>query len=145
MWVTPDSNSSCSESAAADTSAGKEHCMRRWGIFPSGGGVGGGRFTARTVAVRSYPLSGVPPFTLVLTATFPLRTSASQLLRGCVGLELCVSYRQWVFTVQWVVGGRGPCWPATWWPERTTPRTRPSTRHGEDDQDQLRLADRNKL
>ena len=54
-WVTPDSDSSCSESAAADTSAGKGRCMRRWGSFPSGGGVGGGRFAARTDAVRSYP------------------------------------------------------------------------------------------
>ena len=54
-WVTPDSDSSCSESAAADTSAGKGRCMRRWGSFPFGGGVGGGRFAAITVAVRSYP------------------------------------------------------------------------------------------
>ena len=54
-WVTPDSDSSCSESAAADTSAGKGRWMRRWGSFPSGGDVGGGRFAARTVAVRSYP------------------------------------------------------------------------------------------
>ena len=54
-WVTSDSDSSCSESAAADTSAGKGRCMRRWGSFPSGGDVGGGRFAARTVAVRSYP------------------------------------------------------------------------------------------
>ena len=52
----------CSESAAADTSAGKGRRMRRWGSFPSGGGVGGGRFAARTVAVRSYHVSGVPPF-----------------------------------------------------------------------------------
>ena len=54
-WVTPDSDSSCSESAAANTSAGKGCFMGRWGSFPSGGGVGGGRFAARTVAVRSYP------------------------------------------------------------------------------------------
>ena len=54
-WVTPDSHSSCSESVAADTSTGKERCMRRWGSFPSGGGVGGGRFAVRAVAVRSYP------------------------------------------------------------------------------------------
>ena len=54
-WVTPDSDSSCSESAAADTSAGKERCMRWWGSFPSSGDVGGVRFAARTVAVWSYP------------------------------------------------------------------------------------------
>ena len=61
QWVTTDSDSSCSESAAADNSAGKGRCMWRWGSFPSGGDVGGGRFAAKTVAVRSYPLSGVPP------------------------------------------------------------------------------------
>ena len=66
QWVTPDSDSSCSKSADADTSAGKERCIRRWGSFPSGGGVCGGRFAARTVAVRSYPLSGVPPIYLTL-------------------------------------------------------------------------------
>ena len=65
QWVTSDSDSSCSESAAADTSADKGCFMRRWGSFPSGGGVGGGRFAARTVAVRSYPLSGVPPIYLI--------------------------------------------------------------------------------
>ena len=64
-WVTPNNDSSCSESAATDTSADKGRCMRRWGSFPSSGGVGGGRFAARTVAVRSYPrVSRVPPFTL---------------------------------------------------------------------------------
>ena len=46
---------SCSESAATDTSAGKGRYMWRWGSFPSGAGVGGGRFAARTVAVWSYP------------------------------------------------------------------------------------------
>ena len=64
MGGTSDSDSSCSESAAADTSAGKACCMWRWGSFPSGGDVGGGQFAARTVAVRSYPLSGVPPIYL---------------------------------------------------------------------------------
>ena len=54
-WVTPDSDSSCTESAAADTSAGKGRCMRQWGSFPSSRGVGSGRFTARTVTVRSSP------------------------------------------------------------------------------------------
>ena len=64
QWVTPDSDSSCSESAAADAPAGGKASPPPHEASLTGGGVGGGRFAARTVAVRSYPLSGVPPIYL---------------------------------------------------------------------------------
>ena len=54
-WVTPDSDSSCSESAAADAPAGGKASPPPHEASFTGGGVGGGRFAARTVAVRSYP------------------------------------------------------------------------------------------
>ena len=61
QWVTPDSDSSCSESAAADAPARGKAFPPPHAASLTGGGVGCGRFAARTVAVRSYPLSGVPP------------------------------------------------------------------------------------
>ena len=64
QWVTPDSDSSCSELAAADTPAGGKASPPPHAASLTSGGVGGGRFAARTVAVRSYPLSGVPPIYL---------------------------------------------------------------------------------
>ena len=55
MGVTPDSDSSCNESAAADTPVGGKASQPSHAASLTGGGVGGGRFAARTVAVRSYP------------------------------------------------------------------------------------------
>ena len=55
MWVTPDSDSFCSESDAADAPAGGKASPPPHEASFTGGGVGGGRFAARTVAVRSYP------------------------------------------------------------------------------------------
>ena len=54
-WVTPDSDSSCSESAAADTPEGGEASPLPHAASLTGEGVGGGQFAARTVTVRSYP------------------------------------------------------------------------------------------
>ena len=48
-------DSSCSESTAADAPAGGEASPLPHAASLTGGGVGGGRFAARTVAVRSYP------------------------------------------------------------------------------------------
>ena len=64
-WVTPDSDSSCSESAAADGATEGKASPPPHAASLTGGGVGGGRFAAKTVAVRSYPLSGVPPIYLI--------------------------------------------------------------------------------
>ena len=54
-WVTPDCDCSCSESAAADAPAGGKASPPPDAASLTGGGVGGGRFAVRTVAVRSYP------------------------------------------------------------------------------------------
>ena len=54
-WVTPDSDSSCSELAAADAPIGGKASPPPHAASLTGGGVGRGRFAARTVAVRSYP------------------------------------------------------------------------------------------
>ena len=54
-WVTPDSDSSSGESAAADAHTGGKASPPPHGVSLTGGGVGGGRFAGRTVAVRSYP------------------------------------------------------------------------------------------
>ena len=60
--------------------------MRGWGSFPFGGGVGGGRFAARTVAVRSSPPFILPIIPkIILTG---LVTVASCLVCVCV----CVDY-----------------------------------------------------
>ena len=53
--VIPDSDSSCSESATADTPAGGKASPPPHEASLTGEGIGGGRFAAGTVAVRSYP------------------------------------------------------------------------------------------
>ena len=55
MGGTPDGDSCCSKSAAADTSAGKGRCMWWWGSFPSGGGVGHHR-TPVAASIYSFSL-----------------------------------------------------------------------------------------
>ena len=55
MGGTEDSDSSCSESVAADAPAGGKASPPPHAASLTDGGVGGGRFAARTVAVRSYP------------------------------------------------------------------------------------------
>ena len=53
-WVTPDSDSSCSESAAADTSAGKKRCACGGGeAFPLAGA------SAAADSLQEMTLSGV--------------------------------------------------------------------------------------
>ena len=55
MWVTSDSDSFCSESAAADAPAAGKASPPPHAASLTGGGVGGCPFAARTVTVRSYP------------------------------------------------------------------------------------------
>ena len=55
QWVTPDSDSSCSESADADAPAEGKASPPPHATYLTGGGVGGGRFAARTVAVTELP------------------------------------------------------------------------------------------
>ena len=54
-WDPPDSDRSCSESAAADVPAGGKASPPPHAASLTDGGISGGRFAARSVAVRSYP------------------------------------------------------------------------------------------
>ena len=66
-WVTPDSDSSCNDSAAADTSAGKGRCMRRWGASPPAGTSAAADSLQELSLSGVTHVSGVPP--IYLTAT----------------------------------------------------------------------------
>ena len=66
--------------------------MRWWGSCPFGGGVGGGRFAARTVAVRSYPRVRSSPHLPYLL--FPKLFSNNWDRLSCGSCLVCV--RVWV-------------------------------------------------
>ena len=66
-WLTPNSDCSCNESTAADTSSGKGRCMRRWGSFPSAGVSAAADSLQANCRCPELPTCPeFPPFTLQL-------------------------------------------------------------------------------